>query len=226
VTLFKRFCLYNSILEWDLDVLLATLVYVAAKAEENYRSASQISIPLEREILSKEIRLLSSIHFQAVCHHPYLLLRAEFPDFRDWHCVDEAIIRTDAAFLMSPTAFALVILGRERGFHHPIWQGHEAERDRCFELYERVMKQTATYFVADVQSSEPRCTDALEEEFTRLHAWYLCNRDPLLDKDSAESRQRQEEEKRDLERQRRRHLRVVEEEERKRRALLSTGSVE
>ncbi|KAK4531100.1 hypothetical protein CCYA_CCYA06G1957 [Cyanidiococcus yangmingshanensis] len=226
VVLFKRFCLYNCILEWDLDILLCTLVYIAAKAEENYRAASQISLRLEREILSTEIPLLSSIHFQAVCYHPYLLIRAAFPEFQTWHRIDEAVIRTDAMLLMSPAAFALVLLGRDQGFHHPIWQDHEAERERCFELYEYMMQQTERFFEHGGSGTEPRGTSALEEEFERLRAWYLSNRDPLLDKDSAESRQRQEEEKRQLERQKRRHLRMVEEEERKRQALLSSGKVE
>jgi hypothetical protein len=226
VTLWKRFCLYNCFLEWDLNVLLPTLVYIAAKVDENYRSAAQVSQEHERQILAMELPLLSSIHFQAVCHHAYLIIRAEFPKFSDWSRVDEAVIRTDSALLMSPASFALVILGRELGGRHVLWENNEKERERCFHIFENAMQGTADLFKSSGAGLDAPRSPALEEAFQKLYEWYLRNRDPLLDKDSAESLHRQEQENRHLERQRRRHMRAMEEEERKRRTLLSSGVVD
>ena len=213
VMLFKRFCLHSSLWEYDVEVLARTCVYVAGKVEENYRAAVRVDAEREEAILAHELVVLEGVRFQAVCHHPYALIAAAFPDFSDWPRVDAALVRTDAALLLSPAALAMVLVGRELGYHHAVWNGHERERERSFALVERLMQQAAA-------DDEVAHSDGDGEA---LYSFYLANRNPLLNPNSPESLAQRQTEAAALEQQRQRHREQVRARERQRAALLTNG---
>lgn len=165
VHLFKRFFLHHAVLDYDVELTALTSIYLASKIDEHYRSAADVSADREDAILAHEMVLLRGLRFQAVCHHPYMILEALLVDGaesegeagerdavrggraeaeRALARVDAAVL-TDAPLLMSPAALALTVAPPSLAAKcDECWRGREEERERCRRLVDEVTRVAAS----------------------------------------------------------------------------------
>ena len=76
---FKRFYLYNSIIEYDPKNVMLTCVFLACKVTENFVSLEDFATGFPKQspqtILALEMPVLQALRFEVYVHLPYLPLR-------------------------------------------------------------------------------------------------------------------------------------------------------
>ncbi|CAL9735690.1 cyclin Ccl1p [Monosporozyma servazzii] len=85
ITFFKRFYLENSVMEYDPKDMVHTTIFLACKSENYFISVESFSNKAKskkEEILKYEFKLLESLKFTLLNHHPYKPLHGFFLDIQ------------------------------------------------------------------------------------------------------------------------------------------------
>lgn len=86
ISLFKKFYLYNSVMEYHPKNILYTCLFLAAKSENFFISIESFIKPLKKtvanDILDLEFIVLQSLKFTLMVHHPFRPLYGFFLDFQ------------------------------------------------------------------------------------------------------------------------------------------------
>lgn len=130
ISFFKKFFLENSVMQYDPKSLVHTTIFLACKAENYFISVDSFAKKAKsnREaILKYEFKLLESLKFSLLIHHPYKPLHGFFLDIQNVlhgkvdlnymgqiydKCkkkITEAIL-TDVVYLFTPPQITLAIL--------------------------------------------------------------------------------------------------------------------
>jgi len=85
---FRRFYLFNSIMEFHPKDMILTCMYMASKTEEYNIAIEEFLKYLsgnitEDKILTNELKLLESLQFQLIVYHPFKSLQGLLTDFKD-----------------------------------------------------------------------------------------------------------------------------------------------
>jgi cyclin H len=85
-SLFKKFYLVNSVMEYHPKMVLFTCLFLAAKSENYFISIEAFVKPLQKvepkDILDLEFIVLQSLQFTLLVHHPFRPLYGFFLDFQ------------------------------------------------------------------------------------------------------------------------------------------------
>eukprot|EP01083_Nonionella_stella_P144380 450703_1 len=129
---FKRFYLYNSVMDRDPELMLCMCVFMATKTEERWIKIEKIAELVSREtsdIVSLEVPLLEGIKFNLLIFHPYRPLNGFMDEMKSLklsapgdllpaaHAFIEACLCSDCALSYAPSVVALAALShsaRER----------------------------------------------------------------------------------------------------------------
>ncbi|CCC68023.1 hypothetical protein NCAS_0A14650 [Naumovozyma castellii] len=130
ISFFKKFFLENSVMQYDPKSLVHTTIFLACKAENYFISVDSFAKkakPNREAILKYEFKLLESLKFSLLIHHPYKPLHGFFLDIQNVlhgkvdlnymgqtydKCkkkITEAIL-TDVVYLFTPPQITLAIL--------------------------------------------------------------------------------------------------------------------
>lgn len=130
ITFFRRFYLENSVLEYDPKNLVHTTIFLACKSENYFISVDSFAKKAKSNrdaILKYEFKLLESLKFSLLNHHPYKPLHGFFLDIQTVlhgkvdlkymgqiydRCkkrITEALL-TDVVYLYTPPQITLAIL--------------------------------------------------------------------------------------------------------------------
>ena len=86
ISLFKKFYLVNSVMEYHPKLVLFTCLFLAAKSENYFISIEAFVKPLQKvepkDILDLEFTVLQSLQFTLLVHHPFRPLYGFFLDFQ------------------------------------------------------------------------------------------------------------------------------------------------
>lgn len=86
ISLFKKFYLHNSVMEYHPKNILYTCLFLAAKSENFFISIESFIKPLKKtiasDILDLEFIVLQSLKFTLMVHHPFRPLYGFFLDFQ------------------------------------------------------------------------------------------------------------------------------------------------
>ncbi|CAL9730953.1 cyclin Ccl1p [Monosporozyma unispora] len=85
ITFFKRFYLENSVMEYDPKDMVHTTIFLACKSENYFISVDSFANKAKskkEEILKYEFKLLESLKFTLLNHHPYKPLHGFFLDIQ------------------------------------------------------------------------------------------------------------------------------------------------
>ncbi|KAB7506736.1 Cyclin-H [Armadillidium nasatum] len=125
---FKRFYLYNSVMDYHPKEILVTCVYLACKIEEFYVTINDFVFNVKGDkrkaaeiILNNELQLTQELQFHLIIHHPYrpiegllIDIKTRFPELTDPErlrpYIEEFVVKvqlTDAILLYSPSQIAL-----------------------------------------------------------------------------------------------------------------------
>jgi cyclin H len=129
---FKRFLLYHSIMQFDVNILMLTCIFLASKIEENRLKLDDYLRQVEaltkssiekNEIRKTELILLQGLQFDLIVYHPYRSLHGIIHDFFEPDRQGEATelyenakkfiresYKTDVSFLYAPGTIALAAL--------------------------------------------------------------------------------------------------------------------
>lgn len=124
-TFFKRFYLYNSVMDQDPELMLLMCIFLATKTEEQWTKIEKLAELVSREpsdIISLEVPLLEGMKFSLYVYHPYRPLNGFMSEMKAQelaapadllpaaHAFIEACLRSDAIFVFSPSVIALCAL--------------------------------------------------------------------------------------------------------------------
>ncbi|CCE65194.1 hypothetical protein TPHA_0K00600 [Tetrapisispora phaffii CBS 4417] len=130
---FKRFYLENSVMEIDPKTIVHTIIFLACKSENYFISVDSFSKKTKASrdtILKYEFRILESLKFSLLCHHPFKPLHGFFLDIQNVlhgkvdvkymgeiytktkKRISDALL-TDVAFLFTPPQITLAALSLE-----------------------------------------------------------------------------------------------------------------
>ncbi|XP_076066551.1 cyclin H [Oratosquilla oratoria] len=125
---FKRFFLYNSVMDYHPKEILVTCVYLACKIEEFFVTINDFVHNLKGDqkkaaeiILNNELQLTQELQFHLIVHQPYravegllIDIKTRFPDLKDPERLRpyieefvEKVHLTDAIILYAPSQIAL-----------------------------------------------------------------------------------------------------------------------
>ncbi|EGV65404.1 hypothetical protein PSN45_002429 [Yamadazyma tenuis] len=84
---FKRFYLFNSVMQYHPKYVLYTCLFLAAKSENYFISINSFCEPLQKtepkDVLDLEFIVLQSLKFTIMVHHPFRPLYGFFLDFQE-----------------------------------------------------------------------------------------------------------------------------------------------
>ncbi|CAL8083536.1 unnamed protein product [Orchesella dallaii] len=124
---FKRFFLYNSVMDYHPKEILVTCVYLACKIEEFNVTIAQFvanvrgdRVKAQEIILNNELLLMSAVKFHLTVHNPYRPVEGFLIDLKTRHPILEAenlrpyidefldkVLMTDVPLMYAPAQIAL-----------------------------------------------------------------------------------------------------------------------
>lgn len=135
---YKRFYLYNSVMDYHPKFILVTCIYLACKVDEFNVSMDQFlqNVKGNREnardgILNHELLLMQQLKFHLTIHNPFRAIEGLFIDIKTRciptvelenfrRAIDERIDKTyltDACFIFSPSQIALAAISYGAAVH-------------------------------------------------------------------------------------------------------------
>jgi cyclin H len=125
ITFFKRFFLYQTVMEYDPKTLMVTSIYLACKVEESHLKAKDLADRFQMSvdtIVETELLLLDGLGFHLTVYHPHRSLLGFILDMTEKNKKNYDQLRdaaktllnysllTDACFLFPPSQIALAAM--------------------------------------------------------------------------------------------------------------------